>query len=61
MRSLVFLYGPHIQQDDLPFAQALAQLLCTDGLQQGPLVQVGLDNALDLRDTGLPDLAHGLP
>src|SRR5215470_12948349 len=61
MRSFVFLYGTHIQQDDIPLDQALAQLHSTDWLQLGPLVQVGLDNAIDLRDAGLPYLAHGLP
>src|SRR5260370_6651527 len=61
MRSLVFLYGTHIQQDDIPLDQALAQLHNTDGLQQGPLVQVGLDNAVNLRHAGLPYLPHGLP
>src|SRR5712692_8400289 len=61
MRSLVLLYGTHIQQDDIPLDQALAQLRSTDRLQQGPLVQVGLDNAINLRNAGLPYLPHGLP
>src|SRR5713226_8223504 len=61
MRSLVFLYGTHVQQDDIPLDQALAQLQSTDRLQQGSLVQVALDNAIDLSNASLPYIAHGLP
>src|SRR6266571_6463356 len=61
MSGSIFLSGTHIEENHSAIDQALDQFRRADRLQESPVMQVGLNDAINLRNAALSHLPYRLP